>query len=69
MKCVLLSVRLLKCLIRALHPPLVACDTGRWGLDCVSVCDCGNSDGECDAQTGRCRCEAGFTGPRCAQSE
>ncbi len=48
---------------------MVACDTGRWGLDCVSVCDCGNSDGGCDAQTGRCHCEAGFTGPRCDQSE
>lgn len=48
---------------------VVACDTGRWGLECVSVCDCRNSGGGCDAQTGHCQCEAGFTGPRCDQSE
>lgn len=48
---------------------VVACDAGRWGLDCVNVCDCRNGDGGCDAQTGRCQCEAGFTGPRCDHSE
>lgn len=46
-----------------------ACDAGFWGLDCVKVCDCRNSDVSCDAVTGQCNCEAGFTGTRCDLSE
>lgn len=58
-----------------IHSPLTlcdvsvaACDAGHWGADCVETCDCRNGDGSCDAVTGQCNCEAGYTGTQCHQS-
>lgn len=49
-------------------PLCVACDAGHWGADCAESCNCRNGDGSCDAVTGQCNCEAGFTGTHCHQS-
>lgn len=47
---------------------VAACDAGHWGPDCAETCDCRNGDGSCDAVTGQCNCEAGYTGTHCHQS-
>lgn len=47
---------------------VAACDAGHWGMDCAETCDCRNGDGSCDAVTGQCNCEAGYTGTQCHQS-
>lgn len=47
---------------------VAACDAGHWGVDCGETCDCRNGDGSCDAVTGQCNCEAGYTGTLCHQS-
>lgn len=49
--------------------PVAVCDAGHWGADCAQSCDCKNGDGSCDALTGQCNCEAGYTGKHCHQSK
>lgn len=48
---------------------VAACDGGRWGPDCSHPCTCSPGHGSCDAVSGLCVCEAGYTGPRCEQRE
>lgn len=44
------------------------CVTGRFGADCQQRCECENG-GQCDRQTGRCSCSAGWIGERCERGE
>ncbi|KAK2508155.1 hypothetical protein MC885_020313 [Smutsia gigantea] len=46
---------------------LAACDSGHWGPDCGRPCNCSAGHGSCEATSGLCVCEAGYTGPRCEQ--
>lgn len=48
---------------------VAACDDGHWGPDCSRRCTCSPGHGSCDAVSGLCVCEAGYTGPRCEQRE
>lgn len=56
-------------LFTSLTGAVAVCDAGHWGADCAETCDCSNADLSCDAVTGQCSCEAGFTGTHCKQSE
>lgn len=53
-------------------PPLLyvhtECVAGRFGADCQHQCECENG-GQCDRQTGRCSCSAGWIGQRCEKGE
>lgn len=40
------------------------CPLGRFGQDCVQVCDC-NDGGGCDRVSGECTCAPGWRGPQC----
>uniref|UniRef100_H3B9C8 Platelet endothelial aggregation receptor 1 n=1 Tax=Latimeria chalumnae TaxID=7897 RepID=H3B9C8_LATCH len=44
----------------------VPCPEGHFGRNCSSECLCHNG-GQCDPVTGKCICEAGFTGDRCRE--
>ena len=39
---------------------LVVCESGKWGLNCSSLCNCGTG-AVCNATTGCSFCKAGFT--------
>lgn len=60
------------CLLSLVFPPVrrvyTECVTGRFGADCQQQCECENG-GQCDRQTGRCSCSAGWTGERCERGE
>lgn len=60
------------CLLSLVFPPVLRvyteCVTGRFGADCQQQCECENG-GQCDRQTGRCSCSAGWTGERCERGE
>jgi len=43
------------------------CEAGHWGLGCSSKCQCGEHSVGCDPVSGRCSCDAGFTGENCTQ--
>lgn len=49
----------------SLFVSMAACDARHWGVDCAEKCDCQDDDGSCDAVTGQCNCEAGYTGTQC----
>uniref|UniRef100_A0A8D3EBW1 Multiple EGF-like-domains 6b n=1 Tax=Scophthalmus maximus TaxID=52904 RepID=A0A8D3EBW1_SCOMX len=44
------------------------CVAGRFGADCQQQCECENG-GQCDRQTGRCGCRAGWIGELCEKGE
>lgn len=48
---------------------LIACGSGHWGRSCLRECQCKDSSLGCDPATGRCVCEAGFTGDHCERSK
>ena len=48
---------------------VAACDSGHWGPDCSSACNCSVGHGGCDAVSGLCVCEAGYVGLWCEQRE
>lgn len=45
------------------------CETGFWGAGCANVCHCASNAVTCEASSGRCVCEAGYTGDQCDKSE
>lgn len=49
--------------------PLSACDSGHWGYGCSRPCNCSAGNGSCEATSGLCVCEAGYTGTWCEQRE
>lgn len=44
------------------------CVVGWFGADCQQQCECENG-GQCDRQTGRCSCSAGWVGELCERGE
>lgn len=60
----LLSLRPLSFFLSSFLWPHAECEAGRFGADCERQCQCENG-GQCDKQTGRCSCSAGWTGERC----
>lgn len=44
------------------------CVAGWFGADCQQQCECENG-GQCDRQTGRCSCSAGWVGELCERGE
>lgn len=47
----------------------VVCQAGFWGVGCANVCQCASDAVTCEASSGRCVCEAGYTGDQCDKSE
>lgn len=44
------------------------CDEGKFGVNCVKQCQCGDGI-TCDPQTGKCHCPTGKDGPNCEKCE
>ena len=44
-----------------------ACPKGRFGQNCRQECDCGEA--ACDAVSGECLCQPGYTGPKCLEGD
>lgn len=59
--------RVCSCLCTLLYV-YTECVAGRFGADCQQQCEC-EAGGQCDRQTGRCSCSAGWIGERCEKGE